>query len=506
VPPSNRPVPCVVIVGGTLSHTRDGGFIRKGAPPRDALKRLAAALAEGGYASLRFDKPGHGRSKTTGKWTGTYVDEAAAAAAAIRFARSRKEIGKVIVAGESAGAYLACIAAKDGVQADGYVFLGGLCSSSEGMYAYTFGGLAKYADSSPERLAWAEENVRFELALGRSYKAMLAAAAAGKDSYEMVDGDYRGTIGGLARRRDELSMPPDEMFRHIKTPALALAGEKDLNVSPDHAARIVEIMRKAGNERAKSAIIPGADHSFQKVPADEDQRFRERYTFASFRRPYEPSVYQEMLAWLNQTAPTPAKGARLPTGLNERAQDASELDPKTATTPERLQLAPGIEIIDDITDKSKTAGVETLEGRIGPLLLAEGCQAHFIDMPAGMYVEEHPHSTESIIYTVRGKWVLCSKGRRHVMKPGSLFRFGVNIPTGYEVPFAEDAFILIFKGDRTTKVEKEFIDYLTGLAERLKKEQKDGVPYLLKDLPADHAARKFAREVNPRFERGLEKQ
>jgi quercetin dioxygenase-like cupin family protein len=144
--------------------------------------------------------------------------------------------------------------------------------------------------------------------------------------------------------------------------------------------------------------------------------------------------------------------------------------------------------------------VETLEGRIGPLLLAERCQAHSIDMPAGMYLKDHPHSTESIIYTVRGRWVLASQGRRHLMKLGSLFRFGANTPTGYEVPFAEDAYILIFKGERSTRVESEFIDYLKGMAARLKKENAEGTPFTLRELPADHPARKFAREVNPAFE------
>jgi quercetin dioxygenase-like cupin family protein len=143
--------------------------------------------------------------------------------------------------------------------------------------------------------------------------------------------------------------------------------------------------------------------------------------------------------------------------------------------------------------------VRTLEGQIGPLLLGQNCQAHFIDMPAGMYCEEHPHSNESIIYTVRGQWVLCSQGRRQVMKPGTLFHFAPNTPTGYEVPFPEDAFILIFKGQRLTEKEADFIHYLQGLAKRLQSEHKAGVPYLLSDLPPDHPAIRFAREINPGF-------
>lgn len=112
-----------------------------------------------------------------------------------------------------------------------------------------------------------------------------------------------------------------------------------------------------------------------------------------------------------------------------------------------------------------------------------------------MYCEEHPHSKESIIYTVPGKSVLCSSGRWHVMNPGSLFRFAPNTPTRCEVPFSEDAFILIFKGDRLTKKEQEFIGYLKRIAQRLKQEHQAGVPYLLSDLPDDHPAALFAKQL-----------
>ena len=44
---------------------------------------------------------------------------------------------------------------------------------------------------------------------------------------------------------------------------------------------------------------------------------------------------------------------------------------------------------------------------------------------------------------------------------------------------------------------REFIDYVQGMAKRLKKEHTGEIPYLLKDLPPDHAARLFARKVNP---------
>src|SRR5215203_7403689 len=96
----------------------------------------------------------------------------------------------------------------------------------------------------------------------------------------------------------------------------------------------------------------------------------------------------------------------------------------------------GIEIVPDI---AAAPGVDTLEGRIGPLLNAERGGAHFIEVPPGAYMDEHAHPTESLIYTVRGQWVLCSGGRRWQMRTGSLFWFGDGIPTGYENPFESSA-------------------------------------------------------------------
>ena len=158
--------------------------------------------------------------------------------------------------------------------------------------------------------------------------------------------------------------------------------------------------------------------------------------------------------------------------------------------PTIFEPAAGIKIIDDIIVQP---GVETLEGRIGLLIRGAASQTHYIEMPPDLYVAEHPHETESFIYTVRGRWVLCSQAQRHVMEPGSLFWFGADIPTGYEVPFTEPALILIFKGSLFGSSEA-FQAYLHNeLQPRLLAEQAAGVAvFRLSALPADHPARLFA--------------
>lgn len=163
-----------------------------------------------------------------------------------------------------------------------------------------------------------------------------------------------------------------------------------------------------------------------------------------------------------------------------------------------LRPVDGIQIIEETTTQF---GVATLEGRIGPLLQGVGSQAHYIEMPADLFTPEHSHPTESIIYTIFGNWVLCSGGQRHLMRPGSLFWFGPNISTGYETPFGEPAFLLIFKSSRSggePESPDNFVDYLENtLRPRLLAEQANGEIFRFDDLPDDHPARLFARSHQP---------
>jgi quercetin dioxygenase-like cupin family protein len=144
-------------------------------------------------------------------------------------------------------------------------------------------------------------------------------------------------------------------------------------------------------------------------------------------------------------------------------------------------------------------GVDTLEGRIGPLLNAERGGCHYIDVPAGAFLADHPHPTESLIYTVRGQWVLCSRGKRWHMRAGSLFWFGDGVPTGYENPFDEPAYLLIFKTEpRTPGHDAGRIEHIEGIRRKIEEEHAAGTPFMFAELPADHPAREFARRVGGR--------
>ena len=151
-----------------------------------------------------------------------------------------------------------------------------------------------------------------------------------------------------------------------------------------------------------------------------------------------------------------------------------------------------IDFVESIFD---VPGVDTLEGRIGPILSGNKGSAHYITMPPGMFLSAHTHATESIIYTARGEWVLCSEGQRHHMKEGSLYFMPPDIETGYEVPFEKPATIHIIKFEGAND-PVNFLNYLEGLRDRLVNQHSGGEPFLLSELNKDHPARVFAQTLS----------
>lgn len=162
-------------------------------------------------------------------------------------------------------------------------------------------------------------------------------------------------------------------------------------------------------------------------------------------------------------------------------------DMRIVDTQKGITIVPSIE---------GAPGVDTLEGRFGPLLNACGGGCHFIELPPGAYLDDHPHDRESLIYTVRGEWVLCSRGTRWHMRAGSLFWFGDGVPTGYENPFGDPALLLVFKTeDREPGYDRTMFTRLAAMRDKLAQENREGTPFTFAELPEGHPAKVFARGI-----------
>lgn len=175
--------------------------------------------------------------------------------------------------------------------------------------------------------------------------------------------------------------------------------------------------------------------------------------------------------------------------------------PETAVSPSYIQLATNVEVIPNIEDAVKSpSAILTHEGLFGPLLFAEETRAFFIELKPGMFLAEHPHDIGSIIYTVRGKWVLASEGKRQVMQTGTLFRFGDNMPTGWEAPFSEPALLLVVKPKGENTSYDIFNRGIIAMQSATEKDRKKGAQFYYNELKPDDPAIAFARSVNPDFD------
>src|SRR5947209_6530703 len=105
LPENPGPVPAVAIASGSGPLARDSNHRRA---RFDVARQRAHAPAEGGLASLRYDKRGVGESPGDWRRAGLSdnVDDLAAAVAALA-ARPEVDPARVLVAGHSEGAILA---------------------------------------------------------------------------------------------------------------------------------------------------------------------------------------------------------------------------------------------------------------------------------------------------------------------------------------------------------------------------------------------------------------
>ena len=180
------------------------------------------------------------------------------------------------------------------------------------------------------------------------------------------------------------------------------------------------------------------------------------------------------------------------------------------TTSNEDALAPvDLEPIGDcqvLRDVMAQPGVDTVEGKLVPLLTGAAIRSHMIVMHPGQYCDAHPHDSESIIYTISGRWVFATteggESVRTVINQGDLFHFPAGVPTGFETPFEEAAVILILKGGGSSY--RDMAASMIQARDMLAEEAGSGAPFAYRDLSTDHPARLYATQVAGRDPAGSE--
>lgn len=301
---NERPVPGIVLLGGTGGDTRDGDMAPErtphsaDAPKRGLQRRLAHALADSGVATLRFDKRGCGESGGTAD-ASDYDTDLIDNVAAVRYLRSRREIdsARVGVCGHSAGAFNACLVARELPDIACAGLLGALYGTIEELIEWNWGRLAaQWPALSEEQRDWLRAKRPRDVVGAFRTEEFIAAARRG-DRTVRLEAEGASAELDVVRFRQDMERPVANEFRHVRCPALVLHGGDDMNVHVEDALGTYQALRKAGNDRVDLVIIPGLDHSFQQLEGDAAKRLWDRFTLATMGRPVSPLAIAAVTTW-----------------------------------------------------------------------------------------------------------------------------------------------------------------------------------------------------------------
>lgn len=249
LPAANGKPPVVLIIAGSGPTDRNGNSAMLPGH-NDSFRMLATALAEAGFASLRYDKRGVGASlaatpSESALRFDTYVDDAAAWIAKLK---ADPRFGPVTVLGHSEGALIGMMAARQGGAA-AYVSVAGIADGIGTILRRQLAG------KLPPDLAAANERILASLEAGTTVADVPAQL--------MVF--YRPSVQPYLV--SQLRIKPAAEMARLGMPVLIVQGTTDIQVGVDQAEAL-----KLAKPDARLSIVSGMNHVLKAVPADPQRQ------------------------------------------------------------------------------------------------------------------------------------------------------------------------------------------------------------------------------------------
>lgn len=226
VPASDGPAPAALLLNGSGPLDRDSNM--KG-QRLDVARTLAAALADRGIASLRFDKRGVGASEGTYLTTGfnEECDDAAAALASLG-AEPSVDAARVVLIGHSVGATIAARLARAPSPPAAYVLLAGSPRTGEAVMEWQSHEMATTFARPSRARAFERSQARRRTRLVGSTTDVMRAGWTKLNARWM---------------REYMAYDPAPDLSAIDAPVLAITGGKDIQVDAADVARFGQLVR-----------------------------------------------------------------------------------------------------------------------------------------------------------------------------------------------------------------------------------------------------------------------
>jgi hypothetical protein len=264
------PFATVVLVHGSGAENRDEAI-----GPNPIFLQLSNALSNAGYAVVRYDKRGVGKSG--GGADGSPRDDLLAdVRAAVAFARAQPELDpkRIFVLGHSEGGELVPTVAAGDPQLAGIVLM-----------------------APPALPLW---RVSTQQALASV--SVTDRASAEREEVAALDAIRHSSDVENAWYRSSMDVDPIVDIARVRVPILILQGGGDAQVSPADLPRLVDAAR-AANRDVTVRIFSGDNHLFEPIVGKQPQTPSEAvHQYLTVPARIDPRVLSDLIAWLGRHA------------------------------------------------------------------------------------------------------------------------------------------------------------------------------------------------------------
>jgi pimeloyl-ACP methyl ester carboxylesterase len=311
-PKKNGPFITILMITGSGQEDRDETVF--GHHP---FAVISDYLTKKGYAVLRVDDRGMGKSKGE-VLKATSADFAEDAITSIHYLLTRKEVNKkkIGVIGHSEGGFIAPIVYTKWPQLAFIISLAGTGVSGadillkqqtdpvkgvvnnaafDAYYSLTQETLKTIHDNPTKPDSVILNKVKKIYSDWKSNKpdSVLVPLRADKATPEMYANQIKQELAPWLKYF--ISTDPSIFWEKVKCPVLALNGEKDIQVYPEqNLTAILAALKKAGNKKMMTKILPGLNHLFQACTKCTIKEYGE------LEETFSPDALNIINEWLNK--------------------------------------------------------------------------------------------------------------------------------------------------------------------------------------------------------------
>lgn len=281
--------PAVLIIAGSGKSDRDGNLKKM---KMNLYKDLADFLTTKGYITLRYDKRGIGQSGGEFLKTGQ-IDLIDDAVDCVNFLKEHPKVdsNRILILGHSEGALIAPAVYKK-TQVSGLILLAGAAEPSKDLLPRQTEIAFEEMNALNGLKGWFFKKLKIvEKARKQNEKRIAKIMNSNKDIVRI-----QGVKINAKWIRELIQYNVCDYLHDVTCPVLAITGEKDIQVPPEHVKLIAEMV----NGAAEWHIIPNMNHIFRKYEGQHTMLGLMKEYKTQLNQPIDEELLNIMDSWLKR--------------------------------------------------------------------------------------------------------------------------------------------------------------------------------------------------------------